>query len=496
MSSDIPEPKLIETELAIRWASAAPGKAQDADYSVLVEKLKRACKRYHELPKKKEFLASLVASVDEALAAAKELLRAHIPPLGSKRTLYDLVSRVVGSQSELYGGKRAPPDDRKLYFLLKWQGNLEPESQFLHGLLHYAGPIGKQLVREALGRRYHRSGDVLMVGLDRGHMAEFLDPLHRSHPDLQKSLSDWLQQQMDSGEDPAETLIDFLLDWSDRKGGGNARSMSTDRLRSHELKFKEGRVYAYYAAGGGHEKENDPEKKIRYDTVGRYYNRDHDDLATVLSVHLKKYDSQGGGGQGAADRDGDFVMGDTYVVGKNGKFYSFSGSTIHSEFFSGAPVQAAGGLVASDGLIEAIDNRSGHYRPGWKILLQAVELLANEGVFAREAIVALVANPVSTMFFTVRDFIQLARREFPFPETTKVVRGYQERYQNRIPVPASRMTCIADVTLRRWPKGPKADPVKDPDNQWDLFFRHFYGNQGAPKDIAQLKPRSDWASPA
>ena len=275
---------------------------------------------------------------------------------------------------------------------------------------------------------------------------------------------------MARGENPEDNIIDFLLE-IDGTNIGRGRSMSMDRRRSHELKFLKGELHAYYV--------------IAPTGAKRYWNHNHD-RDSIPDVRRMEYNSVGGGGEGATDRGGDFVNGDAYVVSHDGKFYSFSGNTVHSEFLSGDPVRAAGIIVSVKGRVQAIDNRSGHYRPGWRNLLQAVEILADQGVFAREAVVALVVSETSTMFFRVADYIRLGQMGFPFGEATSVVRGYQRKYAGAIPVPESVMPYIPAVLKHGW--------SNDKGNQWDRFFDHFYmqGRNEMPKDVFDLRPHQDW----
>ena len=47
----------------------------------------------------------------------------------------------------------------------------------------------------------------------------------------------------------------------------------------------------------------------------------------------------------------------------------------HSYMVDEKSVQSAGGIVADRGKVVAVDNVSGHYVPGWRLLSQAVEYI-------------------------------------------------------------------------------------------------------------------------
>lgn len=82
-----------------------------------------------------------------------------------------------------------------------------------------------------------------------------------------------------------------------------------------------------------------------------------------------------------------------YVMDRDGNLYvdcEGSGEVgHHSSFFAGQPVAAAGQLEAMDGVIESIDNASGHYQPPREFLEQAVARLRELGVAVPDSAVHL-----------------------------------------------------------------------------------------------------------
>ncbi len=436
------------------WKPAVVMPAASGNAAMLVAQLRQASATYYSLPRTKAQLAQLATAVQRALGAVEGLLKDHFP-LRNGQTHTSLFNAYLNDAQ----WKRLKPHDQTCFRLLEWQKTLKSELSFLRSLSQYASPRGKGLVRHALDHRYRMIGNVLMAGLHSGHVHEYLDPRHRATKSIQSAMQAWLAQQIEDGEDPADNIIDFLLAFDAGDYDSSARSMTADRLRSHELKFRDGKVWAYY---------------IRRKKVGeegedrqRYYNYSHDWQDAILAVRRETYDSAGGSNTEAAFRGkDDFLQSDTYVVAGDGKFYSFGGDTIHSEFFSGAPVQAAGKIVAVAGEIQAIDNRSGHYLPNWKNLLQAVKLLADARVLASEAVIGLVCSNDSTMYFTVPDYIRLGNAGFPYTATFNVVSGYQRRSKYDIPVPPSKLRYIPGPGRKNWNNAAG--------NKWDLFFRDFY----------------------
>ncbi|MBL3591759.1 MAG: hypothetical protein JMN24_18575 [gamma proteobacterium endosymbiont of Lamellibrachia anaximandri] len=90
------------------------------------------------------------------------------------------------------------------------------------------------------------------------------------------------------------------------------------------------------------------------------------------------------------------------------------GKAFHSYLVDEKSIQAAGGIAANNGKIIAIDNMSGHYRPGWRLLAQAVDRLAE--VLDNNAVVGVFSDGApgggETWFFPVRVFARLAGNGF------------------------------------------------------------------------------------
>lgn len=74
-------------------------------------------------------------------------------------------------------------------------------------------------------------------------------------------------------------------------------------------------------------------------------------------------------------------------------------------------IQAAGGLAATEGKVIAIDNVSGHYQPGWKLLKQAVDKINTNFAFADNALVGLL-DKERPVFFPLKTFLFFAEFNF------------------------------------------------------------------------------------
>jgi hypothetical protein len=395
-----------------------------------VERLVRALQNHHQTPRSKQCLPQLVATLDLAIAAANDLARAGLA------------------------------FDAKVHDTLNgWRKGMQIEAEFLRGLLQYSTPLGRALVTKALSDtgRHRQHGGALLVGLVPTKAHERLDPRHRATSELENAFQAWWQQEMAAKRDPAAGLVEFFLGFGTGAERPSARSMPADVLASRRILFDAGRAHAFYTERDG--------LVVRYN--GAFHDKETSSVRAVTSVHRRPYTStQGTQGSGAAKRTGDdFLGGDTYAISPDGDMHTWNPQTIHSEYLSGAAVQCAGLIVVVDGKVRAIDNRSGHYQPGWANLLQAVALVEEHGAFAAEAIVGLVVDGETTMYFAVADFLSLGRRAFPFVETVAVVRTYQQRYRGRIPVPDSKLEHIPAQARQGW---------HGLDNQWDRFLQRFF----------------------
>ena len=115
----------------------------------------------------------------------------------------------------------------------------------------------------------------------------------------------------------------------------------------------------------------------------------------------------------------------------------------HAEASDFKSVQAAGGIVARRGKIIAIDNVSGHYYPGWKLLRQAVHKIRAEGAFADRALVGVLYKK-KTWYFPVGTFLALADSGFDVKKMTAVA-GQSTRQ-----IPASGSTDLTDQFEKGW----------------------------------------------
>ena len=107
-------------------------------------------------------------------------------------------------------------------------------------------------------------------------------------------------------------------------------------------------------------------------------------------------------------------------------------------------------MVVRGGIVQAIDNCSGHYMPNWKNLFQAVEIFDRHRVFESNATVGYVLDADCTMFFSVLDFLRLGRLDFAPAAVVKTLCGYQQTYRDKPPMHPSKTQSIPRQLLSGW----------------------------------------------
>jgi hypothetical protein len=136
--------------------------------------------------------------------------------------------------------------------------------------------------------------------------------------------------------------------------GGKVVKYLTDSERAaYRLQFKGGKIY---------------------DAQGKLF-----DTTNASSLHM------GGGGKAI------------FIMDENGVFYASKthaeGAFHHSSLAAGGPVAAAGELEVTNGVLEGITDRSGHYRPTTDFTQQALNVLQQNGIDISRVNVTKIGKP-------------------------------------------------------------------------------------------------------
>ena len=206
----------------------------------------------------------------------------------------------------------------------------------------------------------------------------------------------------------------------------------------------------------------------------------------VLRVVHTVAKSNGSGRQGIND---DFTRGTLYAMRGPSTMRCYPTHKFHSALFDAEITSAAGILVADEGRVVAIDNRSGHYQPGYRQLQTAVQFLQSNLLFDPDAFVSVFVAQSDAFYFSPADFLAAAQSGMNFRVVTDSIARRAQQFGYRLPV-ATRHADLIPATLRDF-------PIHNGRNRWDRMLASYYGGDDGLETIvkdlkAALKPQ--WAS--
>jgi hypothetical protein len=401
-----------------------------------VKELKAASISYYSRPLKKAHLGSLLAEAEKTDRAIMNLLNVA-----------------------------QAPDDRRAV-LVKYRQYMSTDLKFLRAVAHFDTPSGKDEVRRILDTRFQNTGGVQLTAITTKYVNECLDPLHRWGKEIEGEFKAWVERQRDQNLDPGENLVDFLLEFHLEHRYKDSRCFNDKQLGFLQLTFSEPRpgdaesrlCSLFVTAKDG---------KVRYNPLNAVHNK------AYQTIRREAFDTTGG----RQVRDGhDLIGGSTYVLSPDGKLHCGAADTIHSTYMAGGRVQAAGLLVVKTGKVLIVDNYSGHYEPNWKNLYQMVSLLASKGVLDSSAVISMVVDPSTHMFFAIEDFLRLGSKGFLPEDVADVVRSYHRKYQGKVPVPSGKLQFIPEARTNGW--------SDENGRAWHQFLKAFCQTTLVPAGVA------------
>ena len=206
----------------------------------------------------------------------------------------------------------------------------------------------------------------------------------------------------------------------------------------------------------------------------------------VLRVVHTVAKSDGSGRRGVSD---DFTRGTLYAMRGPSTMRCYPTHKFHSALFDAEITSAAGILVADEGRVVAIDNRSGHYQPGYRQLQTAVQFLQSNLLFDPDAFVSVFVAQSDAFYFSPADFLAAAQSGMNFRVVTDSIARRAQQFGYRLPV-ATRHADLIPATLRDF-------PIDNGRNRWDRMLASYYGGDDGLETIvkdlkAALKPQ--WAT--
>lgn len=282
---------------------------------------------------------------------------------------------------------------------------------------------------------------------------------------------DWYLKRVDGNQDPLEHFVDFLLSQGINLTGSTKARLALDddyrgvalaRVRNGLPGSKdfppnsEPRIFTFQVriAGFGAQWWTIPTRFVE-GAVG---------LPILRPLHSDSTHHRG--------VSCDFTRGSIYAMDGPDKMFCLPAHKHHSALSGGDPVSAAGVVVADNGRVVAIDNRSGHYRPGYRQLLLAVRYLMERRLFEPDGFAALYISMENALYLGPTEFIWAAASGFDFALTTSLIASRAKQFRNALPV-ASRHAQLIPPALADFPV------AKNGKNRWDWMVAELYSQAGA-----------------
>ncbi|GEP58728.1 hypothetical protein [Reyranella soli] len=389
------------------------------------------------------------------------------------------------------------------------RGSIELAHRYYDRLSYYKTDAGKKFLKGVVSTTMDldREGDVAVRD---HHFDERLDPLAsvRSWDSMRVYLP-WARQQLEKNADPIEHIVEFLIgliDVSDRLiedllwglvDAKQARLHPTQaagdwlnvEIRTHvpgDEKFSSPRdsrrMWTYQVKVPGRQREGQKAKEFAgsWEWTCNVWADNAVSLPMLRVVHTTN---------GPSSRHGitnDFTRGTLYAMRGPTVMRCYPSVRFHSALFDSELTSAAGMLVAEEGRVIAIDNRSGHYQPGYRQLQTAVRFLHSNLLFKHDAFVSLhVSNSdpgtnteAEALYFSPKDFLSAAQSGMSFNVVAGHLAPMAQQYGYGLPVPA-RHAGLIPPPLSDFSSGRK---------RWDRMLASYYGGaRGLETIVADLK---------
>lgn len=182
----------------------------------------------------------------------------------------------------------------------------------------------------------------------------------------------------------------------------------------------------------------------------------------------------------------DFTRGTLYAMRGPSIMRCYPAVKFHTAVFDAEVTSAAGILVADEGRVVAIDNRSGHYQPGYRQLQTAVQFLQSNLLFEPDAFVSVFVSDDDALYFSPADYLAAAQSGMSFRVVADSIARRAQQYGYRLPV-AARHADLIPTSLRDF-------PIHDGRNRWDRMLASYYGGDNGLETIVKdlkvaLKPQ-------
>ncbi|MGD9885158.1 MAG: hypothetical protein AB7U95_34170 [Reyranella sp.] len=362
---------------------------------------------------------------------------------------------------------------------------IELASNYYERLAYYQTREGKDFLRgvTSVGQDLDKGGDVAVRD---HHFDERIDPLAVLRWwDFGKAFVSFAQKRLKEKADPLDHVVDFLIS---RTQLGSAQLINNYLYGYSEA--RQARLHATepvgdllnvqvltHVPGDDRFSTKGPPRMWTYQVKVPHKTSDNAPAGWVWSaeawseaafslpilrvIHTVRVPSER-----AVSHD--FSRGTLYAMKGVTAMRCYPSTKFHSALFEGHETSAAGMLVADDGRVVAIDNRSGHYQPGYQQLQTAVQFLESNLLFEPGAFVSVYVTDHDALYFEPADFLHAARRQMNYRVVADFV-AKRARDYGHLPVP------VAQRHAGLIPPALSGFPVHNGRNRWDGMLAEYYG---------------------
>ncbi|MGZ5910886.1 MAG: hypothetical protein ACXWLB_13510 [Reyranella sp.] len=406
----------------------------------------------------------------------------------------ELESKHNFSSIKIALGKQSSIDFSKI------RGCIQLASRYYDRLAFYKTDDGKKYLKGVVSVKLDldREGDVAVRA---HHFDERIDPLAAlrrwNYTDVYLP---WASKHTKADSDPIEHIVEFLIAQSDSSSElsnfildsspQQARLHATDRVgdsltvevRTHvagDEKFSSARgaprMWTYQVKVPTQNRSEPGKSELgSWQWTCDVWSDNAFSVPILRVVHTVPGPSSR---RGISD---DFTRGTLYAMRGPSEMRCYPSIKFHTALFDSEVTSAAGMLVAEEGRVVAIDNRSGHYQPGYRQLQTAVQFLHSNLLFEPDAFVSVHVTESEALYFSPVDFLTAAQCGMNFSVVADSVARSAQQSGRGLPV-AKRYADLIPAVLRDF-------PIHQGRNLWDQMLAKYYGgDRGLEAIVADFK---------
>lgn len=408
----------------------------------------------------------------------------------------DMESRLQFNSIKLAFGKNSSVDFSKI------RGCIQLANRYYERLVFYKTDAGKEYLKGVASVKLEldREGDVAVRD---HHFDERIDPLAAVRSwSYKREYLPWANKRIKENADPIEHIVEFLIATTASDGAAITKFLlSIERPKDSRLHATDlvgdaltVKVRAYVKGDGKFSEPRGAPRMWTYQV--KIPAKDRTDEGTSIfgswewscdvwsdkafSLPILRVVHSVAGESTRRGITNDFTRGTLYAMRGPSVMRCYPAVKFHTALFDAEVTSAAGILVADEGRVVAIDNRSGHYQPGYRQLQTAVQFLQSNLLFEPDAFVSVYVSDEDALYFSPAEFLAAAQSGMSFRVVADSVARRAQQFGYRLPV-ATRHADLIPMVLRDF-------PIHDGRNRWDRMLASYYGgNDGLETIVKDLK---------